>query len=180
MVCSWGCLLTERLPVLRKRWSRGPLVAALSTSMASRSRRTRARAGADGGWGCAVRKSGPRDASRHRLGGPGSGRRMHETLPGIKEPARDPARNAGGVTPTPNRVLAQDLDEPCAGKSGADLCGFYGVHTDKIIYRRIGGFRVVVMQNMPKRGRNAILKRFGGRLDRRSVAGLRSCTMRGP
>ena len=48
-------------------------------------------------------------------------------------------------TPTPNRVLAQDLDEPCAGKSGAVLCGFYGVHTDKI-YRRIGGFRVVVMQ----------------------------------
>ena len=33
---------------------------------------------------------------------------------------------------------------------------------------------------MPKRGRNAILKRFGGRLGRWSVAGLRSCTMRGP
>ena len=49
-----------------------------------------------------------------------------------------------GVT-TPNRVLAQDLDEPCAGKSGADLFGFYGVDTDKI-YRRIGGFRVVVRQ----------------------------------
>ena len=33
---------------------------------------------------------------------------------------------------------------------------------------------------MPKRGRNAILKRFGGRLGRWSVAGLRSYTMRGP
>ena len=102
--------------------------------------------------------------------------------------AGGPSRRAGcrrgcsaarGGSQTPNRVLAQDLDEPCAGKSGADLCGFYGIDTDRI-YRRIGGFRVVVMQNMPKRGRNAILKRFGGRLDRRSVAGLRSCTMRGP
>ena len=81
--------------------------------------------------------------------------------------------------PDTNRILAQDLDEPCAGKSGADLFGFYGVDTDKI-YRRIGGFRVVVMQKHAKRGRNAILKRFEGRLGRWSVAGLRSCTMRGP
>ena len=51
----------------------------------------------------------------------------------------------GGVTPTPNRVLAQDLDGPCAGKSGAVLCGFYGLDTDKI-YRGIGEFRVVVRQ----------------------------------
>ena len=35
--------------------------------------------------------------------------------------------------PTPNRVLAQDLDEPCSGSPGVVLCGFYGVHT----YRQI-------------------------------------------
>ena len=50
-----------------------------------------------------------------------------------------------GGAPTPNRVLAQDLDEPCSSSPGVVLCGFYGVHSDKI-YRRIGGFRVVMIQ----------------------------------
>ena len=66
------------------------------------------------------------------LPSPGQGRCSHFVQP-------------WGGAQTPNRVLAQDLDEPCAGKSGAVLCGFYGVDTDKI-YRRIGGFWVVVRQ----------------------------------
>ena len=51
-------------------------------STASRSRRARARAGADGRWGGQVRKSGPCDASRHRLGCAASGgARTQRTLP---------------------------------------------------------------------------------------------------
>ena len=43
------------------------------------------------------------------------------------------------------KMGAQVFDEACSSSPGAVLCGFYGVHTDKI-YRRIGGFRVVVRQ----------------------------------
>ena len=66
------------------------------------------------------------------LPSPGQGRCSHFVQP-------------WGGAQTPNRVLAQDLDEPCLSSPGIVLCGFYGVHTDKI-YRRIGGFRVVVRQ----------------------------------
>ena len=61
------------------------------------------------------------------------------------KPTRKTGNCKRGGAPTLNRVLAQDLDEPCSSSPGVVLCGFYGVHTDKI-YRRIGGFRVVVMQ----------------------------------
>ena len=86
---------TRRLPVRSEEWllkdhSWLPVCALL----ASRSRRARARAGADGRWGGQVRKSGRRQAPRHLLKYPGSGRRMHDTLPFDWEPARDPARNA--------------------------------------------------------------------------------------
>ena len=87
-----------------------------------------------------------------------AGRLPPDKSPGLLEQASSKTRapilvsppliTKGGVTKKKS-VLAQDLDEPCAGKSRAVLCGFYGVHTDKI-YRRIGGFRVVVMQKHAK------------------------------
>ena len=63
---------------------------------------------------------------------------------------------SGPVTETTRRggdtkMAARVLDDACLSSPGAVLCGFYGVHTDKI-YRRIGGFRVVVRQKLPKRG----------------------------
>ena len=60
---------------------------------------------------------------------------------------KQPAKT--GCPPPPGWVLAQDLDEPCFSSPGVVLCGFYGVHTDKID-RRLGGFRVVVGQKHAK------------------------------
>ena len=89
---------------------------------------------AGGDFGCGV-PEGPFVRPETELGGRGH----------FRGETRSRSCPSWGVTPTPNRVLAQDLDEPCSSSSGVVLCGYYGVHSDKI-YRRIGGFRVVVMQ----------------------------------
>ena len=60
-----------------------------------------------------------------------------------------PKPGAPGCPPPPGWVLAQGRDEPCFSSPGVVLCGFYGVHSDKI-YRRLGGFRVVVRQKHAK------------------------------